>query len=214
MQDRSRAKKPPPKFLDLNLLPEQYRRRRLSLHAARPWALLLAFVLLLFPSYKLYHAANLDSSRVEADLTRIQSVLDNYVPLIEEKDALLAKIEAIESQIDEIETAAQSAIIQEITWGSLLRSIVRMVPAGVELTTVDQSGYEVLIEGVAENRYLTPSLADTLEESGLFASVVINSLVRTIPPEPSGDEIYPSVPVPQYEFEIQLELLIQGEESP
>jgi len=152
--------------------------------------------------------------RVEVELARVQFIVDDYKPLVDEKDALQARIEESVNKSAEIEVVAQDAMIQEIAWSNILHSIVQTVPAGVELTMVDQSGYEVVIVGIAESRRLPPSLADALEESGLFAEVVINSLVKFIPPEPSGDEIPATVPPPQYEFEISLDLGGEVEETP
>ena len=214
MQERTRVKSPPPKFLDLNILPDQYRRRKLSLRAARPWLFVVAYALLVIPTHRLYASAANELNRVEVELVRVQSALDDYEPLTEEKDAFASKIEEVESQIDEIETIAQSSSIQEITWGNVLRLIVRTVPVGIELTMVEQSGYEVVIIGVAENRQLPPSLADALKESGLFANVVINSLIKILPPEPKGDEVPTTIPLPKYEFEISLDLDGKVEEIP
>ena len=201
-------------MIDLNILPERYRKRKLTLAVARPWMFLLAYTLLLIPIIRLYTEANLELKRVESDLASVQSSLDEYQPLAEEKDALEAQIEEVVRQAGEIEAATHSATIQEIVWSNVLNDILRIAPAGVELTIVDQGGYEMVIVGVAENHWLPISLADDLEVSGLFTRVIVNALVRLNPPDPSAGETIEPAPPPEYEFEITLSLGGEVEEIP
>ena len=165
---------------------------------------MLTFGLILIPTLQLYSKASIEYNRVEGDLTNVQAALDDYKPLAEEKAALEAKIEEALDQAGEIESATESATIQEIVWSDVLQNILRTAPAGIELTIIDQLGYEVVIVGVAEGHRLPMSYADDLMDSGLFTSLIVNAIVQINIPEPiPGEPISPDSP-PLYEFEMSL----------
>lgn len=211
MKRKTRAKNHALRMIDLNILPEVYRKRKITLSALRPWLFLLAFGLILIPTLQLYSKASLELNWVEGDLAKVQAALDDYKPLAEEKAALEEKIEKALDQAGEIESATDSATIQEIVWSDVLHNILRIAPAGIELTIIDQLGYEVVIVGVAEGHRLPMSYADDLMESGLFVSLVVNSIVQIKEPEPiPGEPISPDS-LPLYEFEMSLILPGQAE---
>lgn len=211
MKRKTRAKNHALRMIDLNILPEVYRKRKITLSALRPWLFLLTFGLILIPTLQLYSKASLELSRVEGDLAKVQAALDDYKPLAEEKAALEAKIEEALDQAGEIESATDSATIQEIVWSDVLQHILRIAPAGMELTIIDQLGYEVVIVGVAEGHRLPMSYADDLMKSGLFVSLVVNSIVQIKESEPTPAEPVGLVPPPLYEFEMSLILPGQAE---
>ena len=211
MKRKNRAKNHALQMIDLNILPEEYRKRKITLSALRPWLFLFAFALILIPTLQLYSKASRELGRVEGDLAKVQAALDDYKPLAEEKAALEAKIEQALDQAGEIESATDSATIQEIVWSDILQNILRIAPAGIQLTIIDQLGYEVVIVGVAEGHRLPMTYADDLIESGLFVSLVVNSIVQIKEPEPiPGEPVSPDTP-PLYEFEMSLILPGQAE---
>lgn len=196
----------PPKILDLNILPARYRRRRLSLRTIRLWTLMLGFAGLIYPSYMIYHKADVALKQQERRLKRIQNVLDEYEPLVEEKDALAAQIEEVVEQSREIEAVAESAVIQETVWSDLLQIIVDTVPDGIELTSIIQADDEVRIVGLTGSRRLPPSLVDALSETALFIDVYIEYMVKQVPEVEEGEIVVFTTPELQYEFEIRLDL--------
>lgn len=193
-------------FLDLNILPARYRRRRLSLRIIRLWFITLAFVGLIYPSYMIYNEADVALRRQELKLAGIQQVLDTYEPLVEEKDEILAQIEEVNTQSLEIESVAENAVIQDVVWSDILESIVSTIPQGVELVSVQQRDSEVLIVGLAEDRRLPPALMDELVDGGLFFDARIEYMVKQLPEETESEEIVTFVLTPEYEFEIMLDL--------
>ncbi len=201
--------------LDLNILPPRYRRRRLSLRTLRLWLIMLAFVGLIYPSYVVYSRADVALKRQELKLAGIQRVLDEYQPLLAEKDELLAQIEDVQNQSLEIEAVAENAVIQDFIWSEILQSIVDTIPQGVELVSISQLDNEVLIVGLADNRRLPPNLMDDLMETGLFVDARIEYMIQQLPEETAAEteEIVTSVSTPVYQFEIMLDLG-DGEENP
>lgn len=201
-------------MLDLNILPARYKRRRLSLRTLRLWFIMLAFAGLIYPSYVIYSQADGVLKRQEMKLAGIQLVLDEYEPLIEEKDALLVQIEEIENQSLEIEMVAENAEIQDEVWSEILQSIVSTIPEGIELISIQQRDTEVLIVGLADDRRLPPSLVDALLDSGIFSEARIEYMVKQLPEETESEEIVAPIVTPVYEFEIMLDLGSDVEEIP
>jgi Tfp pilus assembly protein PilN len=193
-------------MLDLNILPDRYRRRRLSLRTLRLWFIMLAFAGLIYPSYVIYSQADEALKRQEMKLAGIQMVLDEYEPLVEEKDALLAQIEEVENQSLEIESVAENAVIQEKLWSEILESIVNIIPEGVDLVSIKQRDNEVLVVGLADDRRLPPSFVDALLDSGIFGEVRIEYMVKEPPEETESEEIIAPILSPVFEFEIMLDL--------
>ena len=202
-------------MIDVNILPERYRRRSVSLVSSRPWLFLLAYVLLLIPAVKVFSNGATFFRGVEAELASVQTALGEYRPLAEEKADLEARIEQSKLEIGRIEIASQSALIQSVVWSDLLRSSIGQAPAGVELTEVDQGETTVVIAGVADDYRLVLRYADELSGMGVWFSVTLEELVRARPPEPeAGDGAAEDVPPPGYEFKISLDLFAAPEPEP
>jgi hypothetical protein len=200
------------KLLDLNLLPQGYR-RRLNLRSALPWFLLGCYALLLVPLLWFYGSRTVYLEQVQASLASVQHALDNYQPLALEKTALENELEDILRQSGEIEAAAGSATIQEIMWSDVLRSITQMAPGGIEWVSIDQREREVVIIGAADDHRLPLAFADTLTASGQFNSVLVDSLVRLEPEAPESETVEQIQASPRYEFEIRLDLGLAAEEG-
>ena len=210
MNESRQAHLHPVEMIDVNILPERYRRRKVSLVSSRPWLFALAYMLLLIPAVKLSSNGATWLREVEADLAGVQTALAEYRPLAEEKADLEARIAEARNQISQVEIASQSATIQTIVWSDVLRLITGQAPAGADLTILDQSETGVVIVGVTDDHRLALRYADELSGMGVFSSVTVESLVKISPPEPeAGDEAAEQVPSQQYEFEISLELFAE-----
>ncbi len=201
-------------ILDLNILPPRYRRRRLSMRTLRLWLMLLAFTGLIYPSYVIYRRADVQLKRQELKFAGIQMVLDKYEPLVAEKDELLAEIDEVKDQSMEIETVAENAVIQEVAWSEILQSIVETIPEGINLISIRQLDNEIRIVGLAENRRLPPIFTDDLTETSLFVEARIEYMIQQLPEETESDEVVTTLPTPEYEFEIMLDIGVGDEEVP
>ena len=216
--------------LDLNFLPDRYRRRGLrTLIALRPWLLLLGFALLLVPSGQLFVKRTTDLARVEGELSMVSEALQGFQPLANERTALEARISSAEAQIVEIQAAYSTASILRVTWSDLLPVILGETPEGVHITLVDQADFEIVLEGLAEAYFLPSSFVDRLESLDEFESVTIQSVVRlTQEEEPAivvlvaegeGEEAEETVelepePASLYRFVISLSLPLPAEPMP
>lgn len=206
MKEQTRAQNSLPKLLDLNLLPEQYRRRKLSFRIIRPWLLMLAFAFLLAPTTKILVDANAEVAHLEYELNRAQDALEQFSDVSAEREALVTRLEEALTQAERIEEAYQSVAIQHIDWSEVLNSVVRAVPSGVELTDVTQYADEFVLTGVTDNYLLPLTYADRLRATGLFVSVTLEAVDRLDPVEISDEIEAEPTPQPRFQFEIALGL--------
>jgi len=190
----SEAAPPRPRTIavELNFLPDQYRRRGLRiLTALRPWLFLACFALLLIPSAQLFRRHALELATVEIDLAAVSETLEGYQPLADERSQFEARVSSAEVQLVGIQAAYDTINIRNVTWSAMVPLILDQVPAGVELTLVSQSDEEVVLEGVAESYPLPSVLADNLEALNQFETVTIQSVVlvpQGQPPAAAAEE--------------------------
>lgn len=204
-------------MIDFNLLPSRYRARKLSLTAMRPWLFLITSILVFVLARYQYSIAHSGFQSVGRDLEKVQAELDNYQPLIAQKDALDVHINSIKDEIFEIEAAYQFVAIQTVEWSDIINRVIENAPAGLDFTSVFQSTDELVLRGVTEDYHLPLTFSEELEAMGLSPSVSVESIVQVAPAETEEAEIEGveevSEPLavietegpPQYEFEIILD---------
>ena len=218
-------------MIDFNLLPGQYRARKLSLTAMRPWLFVVTSILVFGLARYQYSITHSGLQSVGRDLEEVQAELDNYLPLIEEKGALEAQITIANAEIYEIETAYEFVAIQTIVWSDIINTVIENAPSGLDFTSVSQSMEELVLLGITEDYHLPLTFSEELEAMGLSPTVSVVSIVKVAPAETEGAEIEvdeevsePVAPIeiegdesvsesvapietegpPQYEFEITL----------
>ena len=219
----------PALVIDLNFLPERYRRRKLTLKALRPAFFALGFALLLIPLSQYWNGSRNRLLLVEAALERVQSELQDYEPLAEERTRLETRIEAAHAASAEIQAAYDTVNIQNVTWNQMISRSLTVVPNGIRIERVSQSGDELVFEGTAEAYALPSAFADNLRDLGDYGEVIIHSIARIEPQEAeeileaeaeseeeaegepvAGEELIP----PAYRFEISAFLPMPPEPEP
>jgi len=212
MGKRTLASVPRGQTIDLNLLPERYRRRRLSFRGLRPWILTIGFSLMLVPSFKLLGQASANLKPLQEDSRQTLAELAGFREVSEERQALQKDYEDLISQTAQIEADYQSISIQQVLWGPMLKTVVGLVPGGVRLTSISQSVDEVTLEGEADAYMLPLDYADRLREGGLFSDVIVDSLHRLAPSNSTDGSTVEPQPAQGFSFEIRL--LLQETASP
>ncbi len=196
----------------------------------RPWLFVVTSILVFVLARYQYSIAHSGLQDVGRELEKVQAELDNYLPLIEEKDALEAQINIAYGEIFEIETAYQFVTIQTVEWSGIINTVIENAPSGLDFTSVYQSTDELVLMGVTEDYHLPLTFSEELEAMGLSPTVSVVSIVKVAPAESEGAAIESeegeiegdedvSEPVapsetegpPQYEFEITLDFYSEVE---
>lgn len=193
---------PASEIIDLNILPEKYRGPGLRPSSVLPWALALAATLLLLPSYYLFARANARIAVLRTDLTRVEGALARQDPSAVEAERLRTTLEDVLTRIDDFEEAIASIASGQVGWTGPLRAIREAIPDGVSLTSLSQSDRQITLVGTATDHSRVETLKVNLENSGLFSSVTIQSVVAlptataTVTPMPSSTPIPTATPTP------------------
>jgi Tfp pilus assembly protein PilN len=183
-------------LIDLNILPEKYRRRRLRLASVLPWLLALAAILLLLPNYQRFAQANAQIAVLEADLVRVQEALSARNPAGAEAEQLKATLDQVLARVDEIEGAYEAVAPQQMAWTGALRAIEEAIPEGVGLTSLSQTDRQITLAGTASDHAKVQILKANLENSGFFSSVTTQSVVALPAPTPTPTSTPAPTPTP------------------
>jgi Tfp pilus assembly protein PilN len=199
--------------LDLNLLPQRYRPRRITLKDTLPWVLALILTATVFPVSKLFVTTTARLAILETEYDRLQAELEAYDPMLEEAAALEDGITSAELTIDSIQGAYSEITIQNIVWGEVLGQIVRLQPEGVELLVLDQSGDQLAISGQAQTYRSPLQFLEAILQSPGFLAGEVEAIFRLTPAEVEANpdsetesESPPVEPEPGYGFEILLQV--------
>ena len=169
-----------PKTIDLDLLPDEYKPRKVS----RLTTVLVILVVLMvcLAGLLIYLKTDVDSknSSLEGELATVTSEYQKTVNLVNEGKAIQAQIDAAESKLEAIEQDYLIYQEQLIVWSIIIKEIDDAIP-GTRLTlkSITQSGSSITLQGTAnEDRYIH-DYAINLEEKENFWDVTPTSFSAT-----------------------------------
>lgn len=220
----NKASEPPPErvegLLDINVLPDRYKPRRISFTVVLAWLLLVVLVGLLYLSFQRFEAGTQQLAAQQLRFQTAQEALQAAEVQPAELEELQADIDSLIAQGDELEDVLSQVNIQWVQWGPLLADAAEMTPENVVLTALEQNDNEITLSGLA-SAYQDPiDYRDSLMASGLGAQVQLLSVTRVeLDAEPAVVVATPTVesdepeaaPIQQtdrfaYEFQLLLTL--------
>jgi Tfp pilus assembly protein PilN len=156
---------------ELNLLPEQYRRRaRLTLRSS---LLLIVLLELLLAAYIYQAQQELTTYGLQQLRARLAGRPDATVQRVASLQETLAKLEKERTQIEkglqEIKTLTKD-------WGTLLNTFLTSAPQGTRITLLRQLTNSVSLTGVAPSVSLVNSYREALLKAEGIAAVVVRTL--------------------------------------
>lgn len=190
------AEAPASDLIDLNIVPQEYRRRVISAGSWARWVLAFAAIAL---AVQLSVLLILQSGRVatlEAELARVSSALASSNPTGAEAAELRAALAQTLSAIEDIEAHYEEAMPDRRDWAGAFRAIREAVPGTIALTSVRQTYGQITLAGTADDDASVLALKSNLESSGFFSSVTIVSMVALPTPTPTPTPIPTATPTP------------------
>ncbi len=167
-----------PDMLDLNVLPQRYRRPRLRWAAVAPWLSFLGLLVVAYPIFQWFLSANGVFNAVAGDLVHQQATQSALAAPSGTEAALSAQIASANDQTEQLRSAARSVDIQQIAWGSTILFALDQAPTGAVISAVDQNETTLILTGGAST-YLVPlEFARRLRGSGRFVSVQVAVIRR------------------------------------
>jgi Tfp pilus assembly protein PilN len=186
-------------LLDLNLLPERHRGKRISLVKILPYFLILALVGLLFPAFSQLQSTQVELRTREIELDEIQVALASYEPLMAEIEGLQTRIDTAQARIQVIQDSYEHIQFKSTRWSRYLEMVLLITPGNILINSLDQEEVQIILNGYALNHNDVLELQDDLEATGEFHQVSIDFLARVpvetlnldSPPEADPEEDEP-----------------------
>lgn len=204
------------RLVDINLLPDRYRRRWPSPTTVLAWLLLSVLLGSLFLSYRFLQSATARQSAQRAALEAAQGQLTVEDTFAENLEALRTDLQASQETAADLRQTAEDLTVQEIRWGATLTSVLDRTPAGLEIASIHQAENTVELRGTADHYYLPLAYAAELENANPESEVTVQEIhlldgdaeqdVTPTPPaaeaaEPEGQPIEDVI----YEYMIRME---------
>ncbi len=169
------------RYVDLDLLPERYQPRRLTLLMALLIILAAAMVMGLAPAITALRAERARTLSVQARLAQAETALAQVQVNKRALEEVEQQIAQVQAEIDQLQAEYEALSRWRADRSSGITSAVFSLLPGVRLTGITQRGSSLTIRGEAGSQALVLDYARALQASGEFRNVRILSLVDTDP---------------------------------
>ena len=169
------------RYIDLNILPERYRPRRLTGLMAALIILAVALAMGLIPAYSLLQTERARTLSVQARLAQAEATLAQIqvnAAALEEVEQQIAQVQA---EIAQLQAEYQALSQWQADRSSGITSVVFALLPGIRLTGITQQESFLTIQGEAGSQALVLDYARALQATGEFRNVRILSMVNTDP---------------------------------
>ena len=196
--------------LDINILPERYRRRKIRLMSILPWLLLVILLALLYPAVVQALQAEEEFQESKQAYQAIQATVESYRSLENEIETLESALEAANQQLESFSASYGDFQLQSTNRSEQLDLILSAKPPGITLGNLVQQGGEIILEGTADAYQLPLQMVESLQSLERFSSVRLKAIQAVISeqagstPVPSEEEQPPPTPTPGYTFQISI----------
>lgn len=153
-----------PQFIDLNLVPLEFRPRPFPILTVGLSVLLVGCAVLLYAIFYAKTYTDLEIDQLGSRVAQAQTVVVSATG----DPAALAHQEQLRALRDDFKTLVQ----RQINWGDVFQ-VVGDVPDGVIVKSASQTGYGVTVTGSAINQAAAATYLDRLKNSGLFVDSAI-----------------------------------------
>lgn len=197
--------------LDINILPDRYRRQKIRLLSILPWLLLVILLALLYPAVVQALQAEEEFQESSQAYQAIQATVESYSSMENEIETLETALEAANQQLESFSASYGNFQLQSTDRSEQLDLILSAKPPGITLGNLVQQGSEIILEGTADAYQLPLEMVETLQSLERFSSVELNAIQAVISeeagstPVPGEEEQPPPTPAPGYTFQISIQ---------
>jgi len=164
--------------LDINILPEQYRPRRIEGSTA---AIILALAVLLFglmPAYAVLATARSRTAALETRLDEARAILERSSVNQEQIKQMDDQIEALRAPIEQLDADLGALNPQRAHRADGIRAAALARAGALHITSIAQDGNIFILSGEADDEALVLNYARALQSTGQFANVRILSIIN------------------------------------
>jgi Tfp pilus assembly protein PilN len=169
-----------PKKIDLDLLPDEYKPRKVS--KLNTILVIVVVIMVCLAGLLIFLKTNADGKigSLEDELVTVTADYNAASKLVSDGKALQGQIDAAESTLEAIEEDYQ--IYQEdlILWSVIIKQIDESIPGTrLSLKSITQSGSSMTLVGTANEDNYVYNYATNLEENEYFWDVTVKSIVSS-----------------------------------
>jgi len=163
-------------LFDINILPERFRRKRLTLIGILPWLLLLILLGTIYPTYTLAIQTQETFQENRMALARVQADLAFYQTTNQEQEELQSQLADALAQKEAIIQSYGGLSFSSLRRSPLLYQIHQTLPEGISWVQITQQNQTIRLDGMAAEYQLVIDLMDSLKKLGSLAEVEIDSI--------------------------------------
>lgn len=167
--------------LDRDNVPEQRQGRKIPRGTLILWLVATSSALLLLPLYFIYTSFRSDVVLLNDNLQIVQASLADTETLEPEDQELADELARVQESVDQIEKVYSTIATRHIDWPAVMAAIGNYSPAQITLTSITQAD-SITLKGQAIDDTTVVAYSRSLEETGLFSRVVVQSLMTIATP--------------------------------
>ena len=190
---------PPSHPLDIDILPERYRPRRITAPMVAAVVVAAALLLGLTPAYTSLLAAQTRAAALQTRLNQVKAALaqvqSKQAQLVEQMAEIEQQIERERAQVARLRIEFSTLRQQRVPRSAGIAAVIAALVPRVHIATMIQEDGSFILTGQAGSQGLVLDYARALQASGVFANVRILSMSNA---DPLGL-------VPEIEFSIEME---------
>ncbi|MBK8902281.1 MAG: PilN domain-containing protein [Anaerolineaceae bacterium] len=157
------------------------------------WMGVLGLVVLFIPLYLTSNTLAGEVVRLESEVFPLQTAVAATPGLPPEAGPLIITLTAVHNQSSQIDTLLPTLAAANVDWPGALSAVNNVDRNQIQITSLEQSGSQLLIRGRAISDDVVTTYARQLEGTGKFAAVEVQSIVQA--PEPFFSPT-PTAPLP------------------
>lgn len=201
-------------IIQMNILPERYRRRRIHPGAVLAVLLLLVQLLLLYPISTILSQEQSSFMKSKTAFQDLQAEVDSYNAPREQSTELEAELESVREELLVFEDSFSAQNFQNKAWSEYLNLVLEQIPAALDVENILLQDSTILVFGRSDSYTLPLVMVENLETQEKFSAARALS-IQLIPPEEdplnlTGAEnpeiITPESPVYYFEIEVSPEV--------
>lgn len=163
-------------MFDINILPDRFRRKKLTLMVLLPWLLLAVLLGTIYPVYTLANKTQNTFQEKRLALARVQAELDFYQTSSQEREDLQTRLDDALDQKDAIILSYGGLQLENNQWSSTLVQINQQLPEGASWVQISRQDQTIRLDGIAREYPLVLDLLDSLNGLDGLTEVEIDSI--------------------------------------
>ena len=161
---------------DINILPDRFRRKRLTLMGLLPWLLLIVLLGTIYPTFTLAAQTQETFRDNRLALERVQANLEFYQTSDQELEDLQSRLTDALAQKEAIILSFGDLRFSSEKWSPTLIQINQLLPEGVSWIQISQQNETIRLDGIATKYQLVIDLLNSLKKLDSLAASEIESI--------------------------------------